>query len=518
MKIAFRVDASNVIGIGHVMRCLTLAKALTERGAEICFISRILTGHIFADIIAAGYQVYPLPKPRKKIIKSDTSTWLGESFDTEIEQISPYFTTSSIKSNKVDLLIVDHYAIDKYWHQAMRPYCQKLMVIDDLANREYDCDILLDQTLNRQATSYKNLVPNHCLLMLGQAYMLLREEFSLWREQAQIKRKKANLTTSSILLMLGGSDPLKMVTETLSAFGRLQKEGKNSSLTIILPSNIQFSDRVHEKIKGITNIQLIIGSDNVAELMYQADIAIGSCGSVSWERCSLGLPTLSIVTAENQITLNQELNKQNAVLTTGLIDEINATRIYQNLMVLLNDNTLYQQLSRNAFTCCDANGSRRVTPILIGLNQELTLRPATALDKELLFSWQRQESIRQYSNTPKPPSWHEHSLWFDKCILDKNKELFILTLANQQAVGMIRLDKSTPIEVKSTKPTHTISIIIDPQFQGKKLGLLALKTLIKQKPNSYFLAQVHPENVPSNKLFLLAGFTKISTDMYQHST
>ena len=132
MNIVFRTDASINIGTGHVMRCLTLADELRQKGTDINFICREEPGNLISYIENRGYKVHQLPGE----IDIETDRRLTK------EILSKYET-------KPDGLIIDHYDIDISWEYPLRKYAKRLMVIDDLANREHDCDLLLDQNYSQ---------------------------------------------------------------------------------------------------------------------------------------------------------------------------------------------------------------------------------------------------------------------------------------------------------------------------------------------------------------------------------
>ena len=163
MLVIFRTDASLQIGTGHVMRCLTLADELVKKGANCRFICREHEGHLLAMIQERGYTATALPSD-SGMMKSGSEagtplyqSWLGADWLTDLEQ-----TKNAIGSKTIDWLIVDHYSLDARWEGAMRSACVSLMVIDDLADRKHDCDLLLDQNFGRIPADYEHLVPSHC--------------------------------------------------------------------------------------------------------------------------------------------------------------------------------------------------------------------------------------------------------------------------------------------------------------------------------------------------------------------
>ena len=214
MQIAFRTDASLDIGTGHVMRCLTLAALLQEAGATCRFICRDHPGNLIELIRTRGFEVQTLA--RQKTVQDTESAqetyadWLGANWETDAQQ-----TETALGDIIVDWLVVDHYALDTGWEKQLRSTCRGLMVIDDLANRNHDCDLLLDQNLGRVASDYANLVPQNCALLIGPAYALLRPEFSAHRQASLARRNAANL--KRLLITMGGVDKDNATGKILTA-------------------------------------------------------------------------------------------------------------------------------------------------------------------------------------------------------------------------------------------------------------------------------------------------------------
>lgn len=177
----FRADASSLIGSGHVMRCLTLAHRLRkEQDAKVVFIMRKLSGNLIDVVRKQGFDVLVLPPADHDYELEDYGLWLTVPMKLDaqqtIEVLQHYLQENGC--DVVDRLIVDSYALDEQWELMLRPYCREIMVIDDLANRRHDCDILLDQNfyLNKDVR-YAGLVPENCKMLLGPEHALLREEF-----------------------------------------------------------------------------------------------------------------------------------------------------------------------------------------------------------------------------------------------------------------------------------------------------------------------------------------------------
>lgn len=187
-----RVDASIQIGTGHVMRCLTLAEALRDKNIQVEFICRKHEGNLISLIHDKGFMVHALPvmfdtdkHNQKKDQQLQHTDWLGATQWHDAQACK-----NIVSKTRPDWLIVDHYAIDKNWEAELQHSCHKIMVIDDLADRQHLCDLLLDQTYGCIPSDYRVLVPENCELLLGSHFALLRPDFAQWREYSLRRREK----------------------------------------------------------------------------------------------------------------------------------------------------------------------------------------------------------------------------------------------------------------------------------------------------------------------------------------
>ena len=346
MKAVFRVDASLQIGIGHVMRCLTLTQVLKENGADVEFICRKHEGSLIDKIRSSGFIVHELKvfEETKVDNKLAHSHWLGATQQQDADDC-----INILKAEKLDWLIVDHYALDEQWQKRLKPCYEKLMVIDDLADKFFDCDVLLNQNLGVQIEDYKNKIRNNCKLLLGCNYALLRPEFSNLRERALEKRKNT-IAINNILITMGGNDNENITYDILQ-----QLDGKYN-ITVVLGGSPVHKDMIIDYAEG-KNIKVIVDADNIAELMFEADLAIGAGGSTSWERCCLGLPTLLYITAENQRMVAENLEKKSAVVIVK--------NLKYDLKMIINNFSFWKTISKQSQLVCDGMGVKKVQEFLI---------------------------------------------------------------------------------------------------------------------------------------------------------
>lgn len=301
MKVAFRADASLHIGSGHVMRCLTLAEELRAQGAQCHFISRAHPGNLMEVIRQRGFTVNSLPEPVKhgqeaiKKIAPAHSHWLGSTWQADAQE-----TCAVLASLQPDWLVVDHYALDQRWEDSVAADRHHLMVIDDLADRPHRCDLLLDQNLGRQPQDYAALVPTHCQVLTGPSYALLRSEFSALRPYS-FQRRKAQPALRQLLISMGGVDPDNATGRVLQAL-KASVLPADCQITVVLGLTAPWLENVRELATHMPwPTEVVVNVNDMARRMAESDLAIGAAGSTSWERCCLGLPTLMVVLAENQM-------------------------------------------------------------------------------------------------------------------------------------------------------------------------------------------------------------------------
>ena len=312
--IAIRVDASTQIGSGHLMRCLALASQLRAGGAQVCFICREHPGHLCNTITDEWkFPVHRLPCDADwKVAKDGSIThaaWLGADWEDDARE-----TVAAIASRfgRADWLVVDHYALDAQWESALKQSYRQLMVIDDLADRNHDCDILLDQNFYLdQCRRYDGLLPPRAQLLLGPRYALLRTEFL----QAQQSLRTRDGTIRKILMYFGSSD---ISNETAKAMRAIRAIGRPDIAVdmVIGPTNAHRSQL--EKLAACwPSLRLYFGAD-MARLIGDADLGIGAGGATTWERCLLGLPTLTVVVATNQLETTLAVASLGALWYLGL--------------------------------------------------------------------------------------------------------------------------------------------------------------------------------------------------------
>lgn len=358
MNIAIRTDASNRIGVGHLTRCRTLAESLRAHGAVVHFICRRHPGNQIQALQDEGYCVSALPKaPEQTAIDSDYAAWLGVSQDQDAEETRAALQTNANhgKHDPVDWLIVDHYGLDEHWEQQLRPMARRILVIDDLANRAHDCDLLLDQNYSADMENrYDEKIPQQTVRLIGPEYALLRPEYAEWRHKRQHKVDQVR----RVFVFFGGTDPNNLTGMTLSALSCPAFEG--IAVDVVVGANNPNKEAIEAQAAAAPQITLHHPRPHLADLMAQADLAIGAGGTTTWERCCLGLPSLVISIAANQRPACEALASANMIEYLGHKDHIIEQAVLAAIEKLLSETALRNTLAEASAALVDGMGVERV--------------------------------------------------------------------------------------------------------------------------------------------------------------
>ena len=263
MNVVIRVDASEKIGTGHVMRCLNLAEELRRHGSQVHFICRAHPGHM-ADMIAReGFKLSLLSEPEQasqnETDQEDYAAWLGVTQEKDAKQ-----TLDALGSEPCDLLIVDHYSLDSRWERNLRLHVNKIMAIDDLANRTHDCNLLLDQNyFNEPEKRYKGLLPEHCDTLLGPKYALLRPEFRKARNFCRMRGGGI----ARVLIYFGGNDPDNLTGMALEAMS--DKSLSHLLVDAVVGPNNQYHAELKKQVEKRPGTQLHFQPESFTELMLR---------------------------------------------------------------------------------------------------------------------------------------------------------------------------------------------------------------------------------------------------------
>jgi UDP-2,4-diacetamido-2,4,6-trideoxy-beta-L-altropyranose hydrolase len=332
-------DSGPRVGGGHVMRCLTLARALTQRGASCAFAATPSTQAILAAFGAPDIQTFPV---------------IGEPEESAAQAVS------WASAFHADWVLLDHYGLEPEQEAALGEG-RRLAVLDDLANRPRPADLLLNSGYGRTADDYRDLVAPDTLVLVGPTYAPVRPEFAA-RRDASLARRREGGHLRHALIALGLTDVDGITRRVIKAAEPLLD---GMILDVAMGAAGPSLPSLREAAKHSPSLRLHIDTHAMAELIENADLAIGAGGSSVWERAVLGLPTLTITLAENQRPMARVMAADGLLLTADAAAPDFADRVTRALHRLIEDPSLRRELSNRTAALCDGRGAERFAEALL---------------------------------------------------------------------------------------------------------------------------------------------------------
>ncbi|WP_324476765.1 UDP-2,4-diacetamido-2,4,6-trideoxy-beta-L-altropyranose hydrolase [Atribacter sp.] len=499
LTFVFRVDASLTIGTGHVMRCLTLGSVLLKKGNNVFFICREHEGHLCNLIEQQGFSVCRLPAPTGKEQIENTpphALWLGLLWHIDAEQTRIAIQNLGIKP---DWLIIDHYAIDHRWESALRPLVGNILVIDDLADRIHDCDLLLDQNLfDDIQTRYVGKVPTDCRLLLGPEYALLHPVYADLHDRIPPREGPVR----RILISFGGTDNDNLTGLALSAVLSLGRP--DIEVDVVIGEGNPYMSTISNLAEGHQNVIIHRQLPTLAILMAKADLAIGAAGATSWERLCMGLPAVVITTAENQRHIAEELERRGLIRYLGHKNEVTLQALKHAIADITNKELDYHW-SIECHQTIDGKGVDRVSTVLtIKPDTPLHVRHARLSDEKLLLKWANDLINRFYSFSPKPISQEVYHRLFYQCLRDvEGCRIYLIETSNGIPIGQVRFEKKGEI--------WEISYSLASEYRSRGISNRLLETAIQEFRSGIrgvlVIEKVKKEDVPTQWVFESPDFT-----------
>lgn len=512
-RIVIRCDASLLIGSGHVIRCRTLARELQRRGAEVCFLCRRQPGDLIG-LLEHEFQVLALPEQPlvacEGLEESDLyGAWLGCTQEQDAAHCLEVLAKAGIDG--ASWIVADHYGLDASWEEQLvaglsgPDSAPKLLVIDDLADRSHQADLLLDQNFFGEVTHqrYQDLVPPQCRQLLGPYYALLGPEYA---QLHQLMPPRTELRR--VLVFFGGVDPDNLSGRALEAL--MGPELADLAVDVVLGLQSPHRQAVEELVASRPNTTLHGPLPSLAGLIARADLAIGAGGATTWERACLGLPSLVVAIAANQLPFAEALDQDGHIQLLGDGASVTAEQIRSALLPLMTEPMPGQ--AANALS--DGWGTLRLTMAMLGPQRAISMRPAIDADEALLLHWANDPQVRAKSFSPEPIAPKDHHHWFQKGLTDPNRLLLIATAADGCPIGQIRFDRQ-PGSAQADVSEAVVDLSLDRCARGHgmaaelvRFGLQAMEQ--RWGPAVEAVAEVLTSNTASNACFARAGFTSDS--------
>jgi UDP-2,4-diacetamido-2,4,6-trideoxy-beta-L-altropyranose hydrolase len=341
-----RADATPQIGTGHIMRCIALAQAWLDKGGKVIFLSHCDSETLRHRIINEGFDLIPIEKPFPDPSDlTQTLNVLKRHALCSIPHASPW-------------LVLDGYHFTPYYQKAIRENGHKLLVIDDMAHLDhYHADILLNQNIHAPKLNYP--CDKDTIQLLGCDYTMLRKEFLKyrnWNRQIPEKAKK-------ILVTMGGSDPDNVTLKVIEAIKSLNMPELDVQV-IDGPSNPNLRILKASMLHAPCPMRLLYNASNMPELMAWADLSISAGGSTCWELAFMGVPSLTVVIAENQRDVAKGLERAEIFKTVGWYKAMNNDVLVTRLSSLIRDKKLREKESRLGRQLIDGKGAKNIVQAL----------------------------------------------------------------------------------------------------------------------------------------------------------
>lgn len=393
-RIAFRADARPQLGGGHIMRCLSTARELADRGCEVAFASAAGSADLVPALADAGLPVLDAEMPGHLPLPEH---WNG----------------------RCDGLVVDLYDATPDDERLMHKRCTAMASYGELLHRKHACDILIDQNMGRHGELHADRVDGDCRFLLGPAYFAARPEFSQLRFAALKRREDAPL--KRVLVTMGLTD-LDAISLRLA---RAVLDNSALDVEVILGPAAASRDPLTEMAASEPRLTVSVGVSDVGARMAAADLAIGAGGGTAFERCILGLPSLVCSLAENQSALARALDEAGAAILVDAGDNLDAD-IARALQELTPERLTH--LSQTAADLCDGRGAERIADALLDAIAALKVevRPATPDDIWTVLDWRNREFVRANMYDSAPIDRATHANWFKATLDDPARELRII--------------------------------------------------------------------------------------------
>ncbi len=336
-----RADASSKIGFGHLMRCLALAQHWKKQIGNVTFITNCDNADLLKRLESEGFKLVNIEKSFP-----DPSDW--------------FITGKVLAESRGSWLVCDGYHFDTFFHRNVKNSGTKLLVIDDTVRlKHYDADILLNQNAHA-----KNLVyscEKHTSLLLGSEYVMLRDEYRNRNKSSSSINKRVK----KILVTLGGTDPRNQTLKILKFIEKIRPKGMKILIATGL-SNPNISSLQRAVRESDVSFKLIDASDNMADIIDKCDIAISAGGSTCWELAFMGIPTLVVITADNQQGIAEFLGENGVAVNLGWSDLLIFDNFYNAYHKLISDYKIRQRMSISGQRLIDGYGTDRIVNEMTG--------------------------------------------------------------------------------------------------------------------------------------------------------
>ena len=355
MKVLFRVDSSRVIGSGHLMRCLALANGIRNiLNGDIIFVCKELNGNLNEIVIERGYKLIRLNKNSEGYVHRKYS----KDDDNMAQKKDAYETIKKIGNSRYDWIITDNYFLDDNWKHYLKDNTKYFFDIDDLFKKTKYSNLILNQAPKLVSESrYQGLIQKKSKLILGPKYALIDNNYIVYRKNSTSHNGKIK----KILISYGGSDETDETVKAIKAINYINND--RLTINVVIGKAYLNINRLKDIIVNKQNINIYHQARNMAELIIDADLALGGGGGSTWERMCLGLPSIVTTTSDDQISVPY-LHNEGLLIWIGRAKDVKICNLKKVINNTINNPADLIKLSDKCKNYIDGNGVNRTVNIL----------------------------------------------------------------------------------------------------------------------------------------------------------
>jgi UDP-2,4-diacetamido-2,4,6-trideoxy-beta-L-altropyranose hydrolase len=459
------------------MRCLTLADELRGGGSEVVFLTAPYEGNINARIEERGYEM--------RAVAVDETGWTWEDDRSA--------TRAALRSLTPDVLLVDRYGIDARWEKAMRDITRRIAVIDDLADRPHDADLLIDQNWYAgYERRYDTLLSDRCERLLGPRYAMLGPAYRA------LPPRPTSTSVARVLIFFGGSDPTGETIKALETFASLGRP--SLACDLVIGGGNPRAGEVKRRAGGVAGVVVHENVAHLASLMRGADLALGAGGMTTWERFAAGLPAITVSVAPNQERHLSELANAGALVYLGRADEVDLEWWRTAIVFALDAPQFRRALADRGRGMVDGGGAARIARRIVP--STVSVRLADEADGERIYRWRNHPDVRGASFDNGEIPFEAHAAWF-RSTLDNERRALLVAERDGDPMGVVRYDLEGDEAL--------VSVYLAPGMTGRGWGQAMIEAadrwMVAHRPTIRRVrAEIIPDNLASCRAFAAAGY------------
>ncbi|MCX8130820.1 MAG: UDP-2,4-diacetamido-2,4,6-trideoxy-beta-L-altropyranose hydrolase [Clostridia bacterium] len=349
IKVAFRADGGPQMGMGHIIRCLSLASEFRKQGFDVIFLSKYQEG--IDRIINEKFEIFRL-ESTFSAVEHEQGFHYGDMLSLEKEAGE---IIKCINENCIDILVVDSYNVTHEYLLLIKKFVKILSYIDDINKFTYPVNILINGNITGEYMNYTKYY-NDEIMLLGPKYNLIRNEFK------NIPLRSINRKINKIMITTGGADPYNLTCKIVED---LMEDSyfNNITFNIIVGNAFTNKEEIIKMVGRYSNLILHENVKSMAKIMLDSDIAISSGGSTLYELCACGTPTTAIILANNQEFIVKKMDEAGYVIDLGWYNEMKKDIITKKIKQLSENYSHRLELCKRAIGLIDGYGTERIVEV-----------------------------------------------------------------------------------------------------------------------------------------------------------